>query len=178
MPDLWVRTRLDHASFLAAVRSEVKQTLPKTTEPNIGWLAQDLYASSAGKRLYAGCLSALAGLGLFLAALGIYGVLSHMVTRRIREIGVRMALGAERRDIIQMIVSQGGRLMGLGILSRFGFAYLVSKVLRNQLFGVAPSDPLAWLGAGAVLLIAGTLASYLPARRATNVDPIIALRSQ
>ena len=165
-------------SFLSAVRSDVKQVLPRTTEPGISWVAQDLYASTSGKRLYAGYLSALAGVGLLLAALGIYGVLSYTVARRIREIGVRMALGAQRRDVIKLIVSQGASLLTLGILSGAAFAYIVARILRSQLFGVGPSDPVAWLGAGAVLLLAGLLASYLPARRATKVDPIVALRTE
>ncbi len=175
-PSFWIRTQLDHASLASGVRGQIKEVLPHTMEPGISWLEEDLYSSTGGQRLYATSLFALAGLGLILASLGIYGVLSYMVGERTREIALRMALGAEPSDVAKLIVRHGAWLMGWGLLFGFGLSAAIAKILQNQLFGIGPSDPWAWTTAGLVLLLAGTFACYLPARRAANVDPMLALR--
>ncbi len=177
-PDFWVRTRLDPASFAAAVREQVKLVMPKTTEPTISWLAADLYASTSAPRLYATLLAALAALGLLLASLGIYGVLSYTVGQRTREIAVRMALGAEGADVTRLVVWQGARLIGWGFILGSLLAAAATRILKSQLFGIGTGDPLAWTMAAMVLLLGGLWAAYLPARRAAQVDPILALRHE
>jgi ABC-type antimicrobial peptide transport system permease subunit len=115
-------------------------------------------------------------LAIVLAAIGIYGVMSYVVVGRTREIGVRIALGAARRDVLLLIVRQGMTLavlgLGIGLLIAFGVAQLLSKLL----FGVSPVDPLTFVGVSLLLALVAALACYIPARRATAVDPLVALR--
>jgi putative ABC transport system permease protein len=177
-PDFWVRTRLDHASFAHAVRDQIKGMVPQTLEPGISWVSQDLYASTSGQRLYASSLAALAGLGLLLASLGVYGVLSYMVGERTREIAVRMALGAQPADVTRLVVAQAAAIVGCGILVGGLMAIVATRMVRSQLFGIGPSDPVAWEITAAALLLAAALASYLPARKAAHVDPMLALRCE
>jgi ABC-type antimicrobial peptide transport system permease subunit len=115
-------------------------------------------------------------LAIVLAAIGIYGVMSYVVVGRTREIGVRIALGAARRDVLLLIVRQGMTLavlgLGIGLLIAFGVTQLLSKLL----FGVSPVDPLTFVGVSLLLALVAALACYVPARRATKVDPLVALR--
>jgi len=115
-------------------------------------------------------------LALFLAALGLFGVLAHAVSRRTQELGVRLALGALPRDLLLMVMSEGVRLttagIGLGIVG----ALLFTRIISSLLFGVSSTDPAVYLAIPALLLIVATLACYLPARRATRLDPMVALR--
>jgi ABC-type antimicrobial peptide transport system permease subunit len=108
--------------------------------------------------------------------LGVYGVLSYVVRERTQEIGVRMALGAERFDVISVIVGQGLWLVGSGVFIGLCAAAALTRLLSSLLFGVAAIDPATFVGVAAVLLFAGYIASYVPARRATLVDPLIAMR--
>ena len=115
------------------------------------------------------------GIALFLAALGLYGVMAFWVTRRTREIGVRMALGGQRRDIIRLVLSQGLAQTSLGVLAGVALAVPSGWLLRSALFGVAPHDPIVFGSILAVLIAAALLGCWLPARRATRMDPLKAL---
>ena len=115
---------------------------------------------------------------LFLAALGLYGVISYSVTQRTREIGIRMALGAERRSVLALVVGQGFRLAAIGVGLGAAGALLGGRMIQSQLFGVRADDPLTIAMTAAALLAAALLASYLPARRAVRVDPAVTLRSE
>jgi ABC-type antimicrobial peptide transport system permease subunit len=117
-------------------------------------------------------------LGLVLASVGIYGVMSYGVIQRTREFGLRMALGARESDVRGLVVRQGAMLSGVGIIIGLAGAFALTRVMRTLLFAVTPSDPVTYVGIAVVLGAVALLASYLPARRATRVDPVIALREE
>jgi putative ABC transport system permease protein len=117
-----------------------------------------------------------AGLALVLAAVGIYGVMAYSVTRRTHEIGIRMALGAQPRDVMRMILAQGTALAGMGLVIGIAVSFVVTRLMASLLYGVSASDPLAFLAGAIVLLLVALVACYIPARRATRVDPLVALR--
>jgi ABC-type antimicrobial peptide transport system permease subunit len=137
---------------------------------------QMLGDSLAAQRLATRLLGFFATAALFLAALGLYGVISYSVVQRTQEIGVRMALGARRGAVLALVVGQGLRLAGIGVALGLVLAVIGSRAVESQLFGVAALDPVTFVSMAAVLLGAAFLASYLPARRATKVDPLTALR--
>jgi putative ABC transport system permease protein len=122
--------------------------------------------------------AAFAALGLALAAAGIYSVLSFHVTRRTHELGVRMALGAPRRHILELMLGMGGRLVGIGLAVGIVASLASTRLLRSQLFGVQAVDPLAYAVVILLLAAVALLACYVPARRAAAVDPMIALRQE
>jgi putative ABC transport system permease protein len=117
-----------------------------------------------------------AGLAVLLASIGIYGLLAYMVGQRSREIGIRMALGARRGDILRMFLRKGGALAGVGIVAGLVFSEFTAPMMASLLYGVRPHDPVVFLIVPLLLFAIAVLASYLPARRATEVDPMIALR--
>jgi len=138
---------------------------------------EDVIGKSVSQRRFALVLIAVfAGLALFLAALGLYGVISYSVTQRTAEIGIRMALGAKETQVLWMIERQGLQLVGIGLVAGIAGALLLTRFLGGMLFGVSPADPLTFLGVTTTLLCVAAAACYLPARRAAQVDPIVALR--
>jgi putative ABC transport system permease protein len=121
-------------------------------------------------------LGIAASLALILGAVGLYGVLSYVVAERTREIGVRMALGAEAGQVLRMVVGQGARVVGLGVVIGLVIAYLGRQALGTMLFGVEPFDMVTFAAMSAAMLAVGMFASYMPARRASHVDPVESLR--
>jgi predicted permease len=121
-------------------------------------------------------LAAFAGLALLLAAIGLYSVLAYSVRRRVREIGVRMALGAQRMDVIRMILGQGVRLALIGVAIGVVAAFVLTRLMASQLFQVSATDPLTFIGVAVTLVLVAIAACYIPARRAAKVDPMVALR--
>ena len=117
-------------------------------------------------------------MALLLAALGIYGVISYGVTQRTRELGVRMALGASRREVAAMIISQGGRLASIGIGIGLVAAFVLRQVVAQLLYGVAPNDPITFIVVPILLVAVAVVASLIPALRATRVDPAVAMRAE
>jgi ABC-type antimicrobial peptide transport system permease subunit len=132
--------------------------------------------SLATRRFSMILLGAFAGLALALASVGIYGVISYLVGQRTHEIGIRMALGAESRDVLRLVVGQGGKMAGLGIVIGSIAAVGLMPLLSSFLFEVKPTDPATFLVVGGLLGMIALLACYLPARRATRIDPMVALR--
>ena len=116
--------------------------------------------------------------GVVLAAVGIYGVMSYSVAQQTREIGIRIALGAQRRDVLRMTVKEGLKLVGVGLLIGLTSAFVLTRVMESLLFGISATDPITFGIICVVLLMVAALASYIPALRATTVDPMVALRAQ
>ena len=173
---LVARTVGDPQSVLAALRSELQRLDPTLPLYNVQTLSDHMSVPLFPFRMAAIVLGSFGVLAIVLAAIGIYGVMSYVVVGRTREIGVRIALGAARRDVLLLIVRQGMTLavmgLGIGLLIAFGVAQLLSKLL----FGVSPVDPLTFVGVSLLLALVAALACYIPARRATAVDPLVALR--
>ncbi|HTL17658.1 MAG TPA: ABC transporter permease [Patescibacteria group bacterium] len=175
-PALFVRATGDTAAVVAAIRRETKAVIPNLPPPRIRLLADEVNDSVAQSRFQAGLLTLFGALALLLAACGIYGVLACTVTQRQREIGVRMALGAQRRDVLSLVLSQGFKLVSLGAGLGLALALALVRIIRTLLYGVEPTDPLTFAGATLLLAAVALLACWLPARRAASVHPMEALR--
>jgi ABC-type antimicrobial peptide transport system permease subunit len=132
----------------------------------------------APRRLITELLGFLSSLALALAAIGLYGVIAYSVAQRTQEIGIRMAIGAQRRDVLSLILGSGLKLILLGIALGLVGAFVLTRLLQTFLYGVTATDPLAFIGNAAVLLLVATVACLLPALRATKVDPMTALRAE
>ncbi|HEY9449334.1 MAG TPA: FtsX-like permease family protein, partial [Gemmatimonadaceae bacterium] len=130
------------------------------------------------QRVGATLLGVFSVLGLVLASIGLYGVVAYAVTQRTRELGIRLALGAETRDIYRVVIRQGMSLMIVGVTIGIAVALLLTRLVRGLLFGVSPADPLTLGVVVAILTVVALLASYVPARRATRVDPLVALHEE
>jgi putative ABC transport system permease protein len=129
-------------------------------------------------RIYVTLMSVFAILALVIAAIGIYGVMAYSVAQRTQEIGIRMALGAARRDVIGMVVGQAMRLTVLGVGIGLAGAFAVTRLMEGLLTGVSPGDPPTFVGVTIILAVSSVIAAWLPAERATRVDPMVALRSE
>jgi putative ABC transport system permease protein len=172
------RTVSGSGDLSAAVRSVVRTLDPETPAPLITSMDSSFSAEVARPRFYTLLLGAFAAVGLILAAIGLYGVMAYVVARRTHEFGIRMALGAEPGDILRLVLGAGTRLSLVGAMMGLALAFSVTRLLSALLYGVQPSDPVT-LGCASMLLVGvALLASYLAARRATSVDPMVALRSE
>ncbi|MCI0488713.1 MAG: ABC transporter permease [Blastocatellia bacterium] len=174
--DLVVRTRSDAASLTPAVRREVWAIDKDLPVSGISTMSQILPASLARERFNMLLLAVFALLALALAAVGIYGVMSYTVTQHTREIGIRMALGAQTRDVLKLIVGQGMVLTFVGLLIGLGAAFALTRLMSGLLYGVSATDPLTFTLIALLLAGVALMACYVPARRATRVDPMAALR--
>jgi len=135
-------------------------------------------ASAARPRFLAALLGIFAGLALALAAIGTYGILSYSVTERTKEIGIHMALGATRGSVLGMILGQGMRLTTVGLLAGLASSFALTRLLQAQLFNVKPTDPATLTAVAAFIAMVALVACYVPAQRATRVDPIVTLRDE
>jgi predicted permease len=174
-PFFVLRTKDDPRPLVPAIRRELHAVEPEMRAPGIYVVRQALYDSTQAQRTYLVFLVVFAAAGLFLAALGIYGVLAYSVARRTREIGVRMALGAQRLQVLGLVMKEGARLMIVGVVAGTIAAFWLDRLLKSQLFEVSPSDPLVFSAGVLLLLVVALLACLLPAIRATRVDPMTAL---
>jgi ABC-type antimicrobial peptide transport system permease subunit len=170
------RTRRDAASLAPTVRREVRGfdsglAFFKTTT-----LKDDLRATFSTQRMAAALIGLFGLLALALTAVGLYGVISYSVAHRTREIGVRMALGAQSRDVLKMVMREGAALIAAGAMIGLAGAWAATRLIKGFLYGVSPTDPLTFIGIVILLIFVALTACYIPARRATKVDPMVALR--
>jgi putative ABC transport system permease protein len=166
------------SAISAAIRSGVHDLDPEMPIYDLSTMDQTLAESVSQPRFYMALLAAFAGLALLLAALGIYGVISYVVSQRTRELGIRIALGATRERVMGLVLRQGMMLTVAGVvIGSFG-AFWVTRVISKLLYGVTTGDPMTFAAVAAVLLGVAWVASYLPARRAARVDPVIAMRAE
>jgi putative ABC transport system permease protein len=171
-----VRTATDPASLVPLIRREVDAMDPGVPIAGASTLQSYVSDAMAPTRFMLALIGVFAALALVLASLGLYGVISYSVRQRTREIGVRMAFGAREGDVLKLVLAQGVVLAGSGILLGLLASVPLARVVRSFLVGVSPTDPLTFVGIPAILLGVAVLASYLPARRASTVDPVEALR--
>jgi predicted permease len=172
-----VRSERDPAPLAAALRAAVTRLDPEQPPGDVQTLTHYVREAAAQPRFTALLAGAFAALATLLAGLGIYGVLAYSVAQRRREIGIRMALGARAADVRSLVVGQAVALGGIGVAAGIAIALALTRVLASLLFGVGASDPLTFAVVCVVLLIVVASAAYLPARRATRVDPLVALRA-
>jgi putative ABC transport system permease protein len=173
---LMVRTAGDPAALVASVRSEMRALNKDVPVFSVQTMEERIGGQLAADRMIAVLLSVFAGGALLLAAIGIYGVMGYAVAQRTHEIGIRIALGAEQRDILRLVLGQGVLLILIGAGIGLVLAFAATRVLQSLLFGVSATDPLTFAVVLLVLVGVALLACYLPARRATKVDPLVALR--
>jgi putative ABC transport system permease protein len=174
--NLTVRTRRSTAEITRAVRSELDQLDKDLPLENVRTLMYLVDSALQQPRLSMGLVGGFAGMALLLTAIGLYGVLAYNVGQRSREIGIRMALGAQRADVFLLVIGHGIRLALLGVGIGLLAALALTRVMSSLLYEVKPSDPITYAGVSVLLLAVGFLACWLPARRATRVDPIQSLR--
>jgi predicted permease len=174
---LVVRTAGEPMTLVNPIRAEVRRLDPRLPVANARPMTEVVDASLATPRLTGSLLSIFAGLALFLAAIGVAGVLAYLVSRRRREIGIRMALGASRANVLGLVVRRGVAYAGVGIAAGVLAALFLTRLMEGLLFGVAPRDPATFVAVTLLLLAIAVVASLIPALRAARVDPLEALRS-
>jgi len=173
-----VRSQLDKAALASSVRKVVQQIDPTMPIAAVQTMDEKLKGALATRRLTVALFNFFAVVALLLAAIGLYGVVSYSVAQRVRESGIRLALGAQTRDVLRLFVIQGMKPalvgIGLGLAAAFG----LTRLLKSLLYGVSPTDPLTFGAIAVLLAIIALAACWLPARRATRIDPLVALRDE
>jgi ABC-type antimicrobial peptide transport system permease subunit len=165
-------------SLSEAVRAEVKAVDPNIPAYSIRPLKEIIDESLGGDTIMAKIMSAVAAIALVLALAGVYGVMGYSVAQRRRELGIRMALGAQNGDVVRMILRQGVILAAIGTVVGLGLAFGVARGVSFFLYGVSAFEPATYAAMATALLIAALVATFFPARRATRVDPVEALRAE
>ena len=173
-----VRTQPDPAGLLGTLRKELQSLDASMPFGNVATMSETMRQNLWAPRTGAALLGAFGLLALLLASLGVYGVMSYTVNQRAREIGIRMAIGAQAGDVMGMILHRGLLIAVAGLVFGLGAAFFTARYFQNFLIGVAASDPLTYAAIAVILAVVALFACYLPARRATKVDPLIALRSE
>jgi putative ABC transport system permease protein len=163
-------------NLVGALRGQIREMDPNLPVSDLMMMAEVVSQSVWQNRLYAILFGVFAGIAMLLAAVGIYGVMSYSVTQRTQEIGIRMALGAQVKDVLQLVVKGGLTLSLIGVGIGMAGALVLTRLMRTLLFGVTPTDAATFVGVSLMLLFVALLACYIPARRATKVDPLVALR--
>jgi putative ABC transport system permease protein len=172
------RARDGEASLAAVARNELRNVDRDQPISEIATLAQLRSRSVAQSRFNTLLLGLFAAIALALAAVGVYGVISYSVTRRTHEIGIRVALGARAIDVMKLVLRQGMTLVFIGIVIGLASSFALTRLMSNLLFDVSPTDPLTFIVIALLLTFVALLACWVPARRATKVDPLVALRNE
>jgi len=175
---LTVRTEGNPESMLGAVRKEVQTLDPNLPLFDVKTLTELMRFALFPSRIAATVLGVFGLVALLLSAIGIYGITSYTVAQRTHELGIRLALGAQRRDVLKLVLSHGLKLTIIGTALGLLGAYLATRAITSVLYGVSATDPFTFVFVSSVLVGVALLASYVPSRRATKVDPLIALRSE
>jgi putative ABC transport system permease protein len=173
-----IRTTVEPQSFIASLRSELQTVDRELPLHNVALMEQVVAKRGADPRFYTLLLGSFSALALILAAAGIYSVISYSVTQRTHEIGIRLALGAQAGAILRLVVRQGMALTLTGLAIGLAGAFALTRVLSDFLFEVSVTDPATFALLSLLLTGVALLACYLPARRATKVDPLVALRRE
>ncbi len=173
-----VRTRTSPSSVMEHVRSAVSRMNSRQVMWGVETMEEIVRNSLAARRFSMFLLGLFAGLALLLSSIGVYGVISSLVGQRTHEIGIRMALGARRADVLRLMLGEGLKMAGVGVLIGLAAAFATTRLMSNMLFGVEATDPLTFAAVAALLTSVALAASFVPARRATRVDPIVALRHE
>jgi putative ABC transport system permease protein len=173
-----VRTTGDPMSVAGAVRSAVRALDGNLPVSNVRPMAEVVSTALATPRLTGFLLGTFAAIALTLAAVGIYGVLSYLVARRTHEIGIRLAVGANRAQVLRLVLRQALTLAGLGITAGIVAALMLTQLMQSLLYEVRPADPMTFIAVTVALIVVALLAGALPAYRATRVSPVIALRTE
>ncbi len=177
IPLSWIiQTAADPASLSAAIQHEIQSVDSQLAPSKIRTMDQVISESTARQNFNMLLLTIFAGLALLLAAIGIYGLMSYTVEQRTQELGIRMALGAGRGDMLKLVVRQGMLLAGIGVAIGLAASFGLNRLLANLLFGVKATDPITYAAVTVILISVALLATYVPARRATKIDPLVALR--
>lgn len=175
---LLVRTKTEPMALARTIEDRVwsvNKDQPITHLKTMTRVVATSYAEPRSQSLLLGLFGAL---GLVLALVGIYGVISYSVGRRTREIGIRVALGAESGDVLRLVIGQGTKLVLAGVAIGLGASFAATRLMSGLMYGVSATDPVTFVGVSILLMLAGLVACYLPARRAVRVDPVEALRQE
>jgi ABC-type antimicrobial peptide transport system permease subunit len=172
------RSETESGALFAPVIAAIRSIDPEQTVYDVRTMTQVVRRSQAQRRMTTTLIAAFGGVALLLAAVGIYGVVAYGVTQRMREFGIRVALGATRREVTRLVVWQGTSMAVAGAAVGLVFAVAAAGVMSNLVYGVAPRDVASIVGATALLLFVAGAASYIPARRAAAVDPGVTLRAE
>jgi ABC-type antimicrobial peptide transport system permease subunit len=173
---LAVRSKVTSPQLLDALRQTNRQISGEQAIYNPQTMDATVASTLAARRFSMILLATFAGLALLLASIGIYGVISYLVGQRTHEIGLRMALGASRGDVLRMVLHQGAKLAGIGVFLGIAASLALTQLMASMLYGVSATDPLTFAGVAFILTIVALAACYIPARRAMRVDPMVALR--
>ena len=175
---VYVRTQADPRQFKDALGERMRQFDPHVPVVDLQTVNEQIEFSLRTERLVAGLSAVFGGVAMLLAVIGLYGVMAYTVLRRTREIGIRIALGALRSNVIAMIMREALSLIGAGLAAGIALGLALAGLIGSQLYGLSPRDPFTFVGSAIILTLASSLASFLPALRASSVDPTTALRQE
>jgi predicted permease len=175
---VFLRSRIDAEHLGEAVRREVESITTDIPVHSISSMDRIIARSVADRRFALQLLGVFAVVALLLAAVGIYGVMSYSFSQRTHEVGVRLALGAQRQDILQLVLGEGMRIVVIGLVAGLVGAAIMTRLFQSMLFGIGPGDPATFVAVSAILASVAFFACYIPAQRATRVDPLVALREE
>jgi ABC-type antimicrobial peptide transport system permease subunit len=173
-----IRTTGSPTSAVAAIREAVRQVDPNLPTMDVSTQLEQIERRFSQEKVFAQAYALFGAVAVVLAAVGLFGLMSYSVARRTNEIGIRMALGARRQDVLRLVMSESMVLVVTGVVIGVAIAWGASRLVTTLLFGLAPTDFLSMLAAVLIMIVVSAIAGYLPARRASRVDPMVALHAE